>query len=88
VADDFLVMATNFLNCRTGGIPFKYLGLPVCANPRKFSTWEPMLNVIRGRLGSWGNKYISLGGRIVMINAFLSAIPVFFLSYMKIPTKV
>jgi hypothetical protein len=88
VADDFLVMATNFLNCRTGGIPFKYLGLPVCANPRKFSTWEPMLNVIRGRLGSWGNKYISLGGRIVMINAVLSAIPVFFLSYMKMPTKV
>jgi hypothetical protein len=47
-----------------------------------------MLNVIRGRLGSWGNKHISLGGRIVMINAVLSAIPVFFLSYMKMPLKV
>jgi hypothetical protein len=29
-----------------------------------------------------------LGGRIVLINAVLSAIPVFFLTYMKMPTKV
>jgi hypothetical protein len=88
VAEDFMTMATDFLNCRRGAIPFKYLGLPVGANPRKFSTWEPMLDVMRGRLGSWGNKYLSLGGRIVMINAVLNAIPVFFLSYMKMPIKV
>jgi hypothetical protein len=53
VSEDFLSMATNFLNCRRGSIPFKYLGLPVGANPRNISTWEPMLNVIKGRLGSW-----------------------------------
>ncbi|KAK2372487.1 hypothetical protein QL285_073613 [Trifolium repens] len=38
VTDDFLDMASNFLNCRVGTIPFKYLGLPVGANPRKMST--------------------------------------------------
>jgi hypothetical protein len=53
VSEDFLAMATNFLNCRRGSIPFKYLGLLVGANPRNISTWEPMLNVIKGRLGSW-----------------------------------
>jgi hypothetical protein len=51
VEEDFMLMATDFLNCRRGSIPFKYLGLPVGANPRKFSTWEPMLNVLKGRLG-------------------------------------
>jgi hypothetical protein len=88
VEDEFLAMASEFLNCRIGGIPFKYLGLPVGANPRKMSTWEPMLNVIRGRLGGWGNKYVSLGGRIVLINAVLNAIPTFYLSYLKLPKKV
>ncbi|GAU22541.1 hypothetical protein TSUD_296610 [Trifolium subterraneum] len=73
---------------RVGRTPFKYLGLPVGANPRKLSTWEPMLNVIKGRLGSWGNKYVSLGRRIVLINAVMNAIPIFFLSYMKMPIKV
>jgi hypothetical protein len=88
VSEEFLGMASNFLNCRVGSTPFKYLGLPVGANPRKWSTWDPMLKVIRGRLGSWGNKYVSLGGRIVLINAVLNAIPIFYLSYMKMPNKV
>jgi hypothetical protein len=88
VGDEFMNMGTDFLNCKRGVTLFKYLGLPAEANPRKVATWEPMLKVIRGRLGSWGNKHISLGGRIVMINAVLSAIPVFFLSYMKMPLKV
>jgi mannosylglycoprotein endo-beta-mannosidase len=47
-----------------------------------------MLESIKSRLGSWGNKYVSLGGRIVLINAVLSSIPIFFLSYMKMPVKV
>jgi hypothetical protein len=47
-----------------------------------------MLEVLKKRLGSWGNKYVSLGGRIVLINAVLSAIPIFFLSFMKMPVCV
>jgi hypothetical protein len=54
-------MASGFLNCRVGRTPFKYLGLPVGANHYLYSTWVPMLEVIKKRLGSWGNKYISLG---------------------------
>jgi hypothetical protein len=88
VSEEFLGMASNFLNCRIGRTPFKYLGLPVGASPRKMSTWEPMLKVIRGRLGSWRNKYVSLGGRIVLINSVLNAIPIFYLSYMKMPVLV
>jgi hypothetical protein len=88
VSNDFLVMASEFLNCRIGHLPFKYLGLPVGANPRLSSTWAPMLDLIKRKLGSWGNKYISLGGRIVVINAVLNSLPIFFLSYMKMPVKV
>jgi hypothetical protein len=88
VSDEFLDMASGFLNCRIGYLSFKYLGLPVGANPRSFSMWQPMLETLKRRLGSWGNKYVSLGGRIVLINAVLSSIPIFFLSYMKMPVKV
>jgi hypothetical protein len=42
-----------------------------------------LLEKIRKRLFSWRNKYISLGGRIVLINAVLNAIPVFYLSFLK-----
>jgi hypothetical protein len=88
ISNDFLLMASDFLNCRIGGIPFSYLGLPVGANPHLASTWQPLVDVLKKRLGSWGNKYVSLGGRIVLINAVLSSIPIFYLSYMKMPVKV
>jgi hypothetical protein len=88
IPNDFLQMASGFLNCRVGQVPFMYLGLPVGANPRLSSTWVPMVETLKKRLGSWGNKYVSLGGRIVLINAVLSSIPIFYLSYMKMPTKV
>ncbi|WJX67429.1 hypothetical protein P8452_51895 [Trifolium repens] len=88
VSNEFLTMTSEFLNCRLGVLPFKYLGLPVGANPRLCSTWKPMLDTIKGRLGAWGNKYVSLGGRIVLINAVLNSLPIFFLSYFKMPVKV
>jgi hypothetical protein len=52
------------------------------------TTWKPMLDVIRRRIGSWGNKYLSFGGRIVMVNAVLNAIPIFYLSYLKMPSNM
>ncbi|MCH83867.1 ribonuclease H protein, partial [Trifolium medium] len=81
-------MAAMFLNCRIGVAPFKYLGLPVGDNPRLMATWKPMLDIIRRRVGSWGNKYLSFGGRIVMVNAVLNAIPIFYLSFLKMSVKV
>jgi len=80
--------ACRFLHCREGSIPFNYLGLPVGANPKKVSTWEPILMKLKNRLNSWGSKYVSLGGRIVLLNSVLNAIPIFYLSYLKIPAKV
>lgn len=40
VPRDFMEAPCGFLHCRAGGIPFKYLGLPVEANQKKVSTWE------------------------------------------------
>ncbi|MCH81819.1 ribonuclease H protein, partial [Trifolium medium] len=88
VSPHFMNTACNFLNCKKGVIPFGYLGLPVGANPRRCSTWEPLIDKIRRRLRSWGNRFISLGGRIVLINSVLNAIPIFHLSFMKAPTAV
>jgi hypothetical protein len=65
VPPTFMEMATTFLNCRFGSLPFKYLGLPIGANPNCETTWEPLVDHIRKRLLSWRNKYVSLGGRIV-----------------------
>ncbi|CAJ2628200.1 unnamed protein product [Trifolium pratense] len=87
-SDDFMEVACSFLNCIKGRIPFKYLGLPVGANPRRESTWSPLIVSLRKKLNSWGHKHLSLGGRLVLINSVLNSLPIFFLSYMKTPAQV
>jgi hypothetical protein len=88
VPNVFLDMACDFLNCKLGVVPFMYLGLPVGANPRRKATWEPLITHLRKRLRSWGNRYVSLGGRIVLLNSVLNAIPIFYLSFLKVPAAV
>jgi hypothetical protein len=45
-----------FLNCSLSSIPFSYLSLPVGADAKKLSTWEPVLEKINAKLNSWGNN--------------------------------
>jgi len=85
---DFMDMACDFLNCSEGTLSFKYLGLPVGANSRRCATWQPLLDLLNRRLNNWGNKFISLGGRIVLLNSVLNSIPIYYLSYMKMPSTV
>jgi hypothetical protein len=86
--DSFFTVASNFLNCKLGRFPFIYLGLPVGANQMKEATWEPVIKVLKRRLHSWKNRFVSLGGRVILINSVLAAVPLFYLSFLKIPTKV
>jgi hypothetical protein len=88
VPNGFMITACDFLNCKRGEIPFWYLGLPVGVNPKRASTWEPMVECLRKRLKGWRNRYVSLGGRIVLINSVLNSIPIFYLSFMKVPVLV
>jgi hypothetical protein len=88
VPRDFLEMACNFLNCTEGSLPFNYLGLPIGANSRRLSTWEPLLEHVVKRLNLWGNKFICFGGRIVLLNSVSNSIPIFYLSFMRMPVSV
>ena len=88
VPRDFMEMACEFLGCSEGTLPFKYLGLPIGANHRSAMCWEPLLEHMTKRLNSWGNKFLSFGGRIVLLNSVLNAIPIFYLSFLKMSVKV
>jgi hypothetical protein len=88
VSSEFLGVAERFLHCSQTSLPFMYLGLPVGANPRKISTWKPLTDTIARKLGSWNNKWVSLGGRVVLLNSVLNSIPIFYLSFLKMPVRV
>lgn len=88
VAPEIMEMTCNFLNCAQGSFPFMYLGLPVGGNPARATTWDPLLEKFSKKLFSWGNRYLSLGRRIVLLNSVLNAIPIFHLSLFIMPACV
>ncbi|PNX92269.1 cysteine-rich receptor-like protein kinase [Trifolium pratense] len=80
--------AAKILNCKVGSFPFKYLGLPIGANPRRIATWQPVIDAVRFRLSGWKHSQLSIGGRVVILKSVLSAIPVYYLSFFKAPSGV
>jgi hypothetical protein len=85
VASTFLTAGSAFLSCRSESIPFKFLGIPVGANPRRRATWKPIVENMEKRLTNWRSRHLSYGGRITLINSVLSSLPLYFFSFFKAP---
>src|SRR4051812_31440764 len=84
----FMEVATSFLACRTEEKEFKFLGILIGANPRRISSWTPLLNNFRRKLNSWKGRFLSFGGRITLLKSVLSTLSIFYLSFYKAPKKI
>nr|ABN08675.1 RNA-directed DNA polymerase (Reverse transcriptase) [Medicago truncatula] len=84
----WLSEAASVSNCRTGLIPFVYLGLPIGGDDRKLNFWKLVVDKITAKLLSWNNKFLSFGGRLVLLKSVMSSLPVYFLSFFKAPTGI
>ena len=76
------------LNCGQMMVPFSYLGLEVGGNPRKKKFWEPVINKLKSRLSVWRGRFLSMAGRLCLINSVLCATPLYYLSLFKAPEVV
>lgn len=88
VDEEFIFSAADFLNYKIRGLSFKHPGLQIGANPRCIFTWQPIIDSLESRLAVWKGSHLSFGGRITLINPVLNSLPIFFLSFLRIPRKV
>ena len=65
-----------------------YLGLPLGGNPKTIGFWDPVVERISRRLDDWRKAFLSLGGRISLIQSCVSHIPSYFLPLFKIPALI
>ncbi|MCH83355.1 putative non-LTR retroelement reverse transcriptase, partial [Trifolium medium] len=86
IPDSWLVEAASVLCCKVGKIPFLYLGLPIGGDPRRLGFWEPVVNRLKNRLSGWRSRFLSYGGRLVLLKSVLSSLPVYSLSFFKAPS--
>ena len=80
--------AALFLNCGQLVIPFSYLGIPVGTASKNWNVWQPIISKFEFKLSKWKQKCLSMGGRITLINSVLTALPIYLLSFFKVPKKV
>jgi hypothetical protein len=73
---------------KIGSSPFKYLRLPIGANPRCLSTKQPVIDAVWLRLSNWKHNQLAISGRMVIIKSGLSALLVYFLSFLKAPSYI
>ncbi|PNX90003.1 ribonuclease H, partial [Trifolium pratense] len=84
----FLKAGAAFLSCNTAAVPFKFLVIPVGANPRRRETWNPIMEALNKRLHSWTSRHLSFGGSVTLINSVLTSMPLYFFSFFKAPRCV
>ena len=88
IAESWLNEAASILNCKVGTVPFLYPGLSIGGNPRRLAFWDPVVNTIKSRLSGWQSRFLSFGGRFVLLKSVLTSLPVYALSFFKAPSGI
>lgn len=88
VDEVWLKMAARSLLCKVGKIPFTYLGLPIGSATNRMETWAPIIDRIERKLATWKSKTLSIAGRLTLIKASISSLPIYFMSLFPIPKGI
>ncbi|VFQ84566.1 unnamed protein product [Cuscuta campestris] len=63
------------LGCSLDVLPFTYLGCPIYHGRKRIHYFEPILKKMRDKCCAWMGRYLSPGGKAIMIKSVLQAIP-------------
>ncbi|WMV55131.1 hypothetical protein MTR67_048516 [Solanum verrucosum] len=76
------------LGCKIENMPTTYLGMPLGSDHKAGEIWDGIIEKTEKRLARWKAQYISLGGRLILINFVLDTLPTYVMSLFLIPPKV
>lgn len=77
------------LTCiRQGNFPFIYLGCPVYYGRKRGIHFEDIIRKLSRRVLPWQNRFLSHGGKIILIKHILQFMPIHLLSAMTPPKGV
>ncbi|WMV22162.1 hypothetical protein MTR67_015547 [Solanum verrucosum] len=71
-----------------GTLPTTYLGMPLGAKSKSIEIWNGVIEKCEKKLARWKTQYLSMGGRLTLINSVLNALPTYMMSLFPIPARV
>ena len=76
---------TRHFYCKLGTFPFKYMGIPLHYAKLRRKDIQSVIDKIVKRIAGWKGKLLSYGGRLTLLKACLSSIPVYTMYVIKFP---
>jgi hypothetical protein len=67
---------------------FKYLGYFLKVGRYKVEEWDWILGKYENRISHWCNRWLTIGGRLVLIKALLESQPIYWSALANIPSLV
>jgi hypothetical protein len=78
----------ELFGCEFRTFPFKFLGIPIQFRELRNGKWKPAEDTFEKKLDSWTGKLLSYDDRLILINAVLTSVPIFMLSFLELPDGV
>jgi hypothetical protein len=71
------MLGCKLLGCKIGAFPMKYLGMPVSSMKISKVQLSYVSDKTEKRLDTWQCEYLSSGGKSILIDSYLSSIPMY-----------
>jgi ribonuclease HI len=75
----------TFINLSEG---FNYLGFQLKMGASSSGDWRWLVALFERRIGFWCNKWLSLGGRYILVKSVLESLVVFWMTLERIPNRI
>jgi hypothetical protein len=75
----------TFFDLREG---FRYLGFQLKLGAYTPADWQWLVNLFERKIAFWCNKWLSIGGRLILVKSVLESLAVFWMTLVKIPKKI
>lgn len=76
---------SQIFTCKIGALPMRYLGVPIDKKRLHNSDWKAAENKMEHKLRCWQGRLQSIGGRLILINSSLSIVPLYMISFYRLP---
>lgn len=76
------------LSCTTSTLPQTYLSPPLSPHKLRVSDYQPLVDSFDCYLSGWKAKLLISGGRLVLVNAVLGGLAIYFMSSHLLPKTV
>ncbi|XP_058078667.1 uncharacterized protein LOC131226996 [Magnolia sinica] len=73
------------MGCAAASFLSSFVGLPLCTGVPPKSAWDKVINRFESYLTKWKCRFLSRGGRLTLIKAALSNLPVHLMSLFRCP---